>query len=237
MQKKYRHLFFDLDNTLYDFDKNSYEAMKDAFRALGLLENIGSFDDFFQVYLKINTQLWADYRDKKITKEVLRIRRFAESFVDYNQMACPRPLEIDNKYLELMPGKKELFPGTLEVLAELQKRNYHLHIITNGFREVQHDKLINTGLQSFFEKVFISEDLKTTKPSREIFEFAIKSCNARKKQSLMIGDSWETDVIGARLFGIDQVYFTPFAEWYQYPPEESPTYHIRSLNQLLILLP
>jgi len=211
--------------------------MKEAFEVLGLLGMVDSFDDFFEVYLKINTQLWADYRDKTITKEVLRLRRFADSFDAYNHSLCPNPLEIDSKYLELMPGKKELLPGALEVLAELKKRNYHLHIITNGFREVQHDKLLNTGLHSFFEKVFISEDLKTTKPSREIFEFAIKSCNARKKESLMIGDSWETDVAGGRHFGIDQVYFTPFAVWYPYAPDESPTYHIRSLNELLVLLP
>jgi YjjG family noncanonical pyrimidine nucleotidase len=237
MVRKYRHLFFDLDNTLYNFEKNSYEAMKDAFLALGLYGKIESFDEFFQVYLKINTQLWADYREKKISKEILRRRRFAESFAAYNHTICNDPIEIDEKYLALMPEKTELFPGTLEILAELKSRKYLLHIITNGFREVQHDKLLNTGLRSFFEKVFISEDLKTTKPSREIFEHAIKSCNARKKESLMIGDSWETDVEGARLFGIDQVYFTPFSEWYKYSQNERPTYHIFSLSELLVLLP
>lgn len=234
--KRYRHLFFDLDNTLYDFYTNSYLAMKDAFSSLGLMEKLESFDRYFEIYQRINEQLWADYRNKQIVKEELRKKRFAESLKEYRIDNFPDPLEIDNCYLSFMALKTELFPGTLDVVSELKRRNYQLHIITNGFREVQHHKLANTGLISFFGKIFISEDLKTTKPSPEIFEYALKSCNARKKESLMIGDSWETDVAGAQKSGIDQVYFIPFGEEYPFSEHERPTFIIRSLHELLTIL-
>ena len=234
--KKYKHLFFDLDNTLYDFTSNSYLALKDAFESLGLLEKINSFDDFFAVYQKINEQLWAEYRDKKISKDALRGKRFADSFAAFSIEPGLDPILIDNKYLSIMPEKIKLFPDAIEVLGELVRRGYKLHIITNGFREVQHDKLLNTGLSTLIDKVFISEDIKTTKPSREIFEHALKSCNARKKESLMIGDSWETDIVGAKKFGIDQVYFTPYEDCLPMELDQKPTYHILSLNELRTIL-
>jgi putative hydrolase of the HAD superfamily len=101
-----------------------------------------------------------------------------------------------------------LFTGTIETLRSLQAKGYQMHIITNGFSEVQHDKIKNCGLIGFFQKVFISEEIKTNKPHREIFEHALKSTNAKKRKSMMIGDSWETDIQGAMEFGLDQIMFT-----------------------------
>jgi putative hydrolase of the HAD superfamily len=106
-----------------------------------------------------------------------------------------------------MAFQTRLFPGTIETLTSLRLKGYKMYIITNGFSEVQHDKLNNCGLDGFFSKVFISEEIQTTKPHRQIFEHALKSTNARKNKSIMIGDSWETDIVGAQNFGIDQIVF------------------------------
>jgi putative hydrolase of the HAD superfamily len=232
---KYRHLFFDLDNTLYDFDKNAYQAMKMAFEELHLVEKLPSFDSYFQEYLKINDALWAEYREKKISKDFLRGERFKRSLALFGIEPELPPTQIDDLYLQIMATQTELFPNVIEILTALKNRGYLLHIITNGFKEVQHDKLINTGLDQFFTCVYISEEIKSPKPSREIFEYAIKSSNARKKESIMIGDSWESDIIGAKNYGVDQVYFNLFKTPIDDDINGEATYTITDLNELLTL--
>jgi putative hydrolase of the HAD superfamily len=233
---KYQHLFFDLDNTLYDFDANAYLAMKEAFTQLGITVALPSFDLFFPVYLQINDELWAEYREKRISKDLLRGLRFERSLGVFGVVPEIPYIQIDDLYLKFMTTQTNLFPETIEILTELKKRGYQLHIITNGFKEVQHDKLVNTGLNKFMTHVFISEDIKSPKPSHEIFEYSIKSSNARKKESLMIGDSWESDIIGAKNFGIDQVFFNPGKLLIDYGKYGTPTFTIEELNQLLIIL-
>lgn len=234
--KTYKHLFFDLDNTLYDFNTNAYIAMKEAFINLGLYERLPSFDDFFSQYEKINEELWSLYREKNISKDNLRIERFKRSLDIFNITPQMLYTDIDNLYLRIMSTQTNLFPETKEILEELKKRNYKLHIITNGFQEVQKDKINNTGLSQFITNVFISEEIKSPKPSREIFEWSVKSSNAKKKESLMIGDSWESDIIGAKKFGIDQVFFNPDKVEIDYQEYEEPTYTIYKLNELLNIL-
>ncbi|MFA9391185.1 MAG: YjjG family noncanonical pyrimidine nucleotidase [Prolixibacteraceae bacterium] len=233
---KYKHLFFDLDNTLYDFDANAYLAMEEAFKQLGLHQQLESFEAYFKVYIPINHALWALYRDKKMAKDVLRGKRHADSLAAFGIVPPVEPLAIDDLYLKIMSTQTELFPGTIEVLTNLQDKGYKLHIITNGFKEVQHDKLNNTGLQKFFTDVYISEDIKAPKPSRAIFEHAIKSSNARKKESIMIGDSWESDIVGAMNFGIDQVFFNLYKEKAVNDGMGMATYTITDLKELLEIL-
>lgn len=233
---KYKHLFFDLDNTLYDFESNSYLALKQAFIQLGLFDKIDSFDAYFKVYSQNNEQLWVEYREKKIAKELLRGKRHKMSLQEFGVEHEINPIMIDDLYLKEMVTQTELFPQAVEVLTELKKRGYHIHIITNGFREVQHDKLQNTGLSEFLTDVYISEEIKSPKPSREIFEYAIKSSNARKNESLMIGDSWESDIIGAKNFGIDQVYFRLNNSELNFGTYGKPTYTITKLEELLNIL-
>ena len=204
--RTYDHLFFDLDNTLWDFTTNSRLAMEQTLIQNGLLPKIGSFDSYFRLYEQINHSLWNDYHSKKITKQKLITERFSrslESFgiIDYDW------IELNSRYLENMALQTQLFPGTMETLTSLKSKGYQMHIITNGFREVQHSKLFNCGLTGFFTKIFISEDIQTTKPHRQIFEHALSSTNAQKKRSIMIGDSWETDIVGALEFGMDQIMF------------------------------
>jgi len=232
----YRHLFFDLDNTLYDFDTNAYLAMKEVFEQLGIIGLLPSFEEFYSVYTTINDELWALYREKKILKDVLRGLRFERSLSEFGVIPQISFTDIDDLYLKFMTTQTNLFPDTINVLTELKKRGYILHIITNGFKEVQGEKLINTGLGKFMTNVYISEDIKSPKPQREIFEYAIKSSNARKKESLMIGDSWESDIIGAKNYGIDQVFFNPSKKGVDYSQYGKPTFLIEELTQLLVIL-
>lgn len=202
----YDHLFFDLDNTLWDFKANSRQAMAQTIEQKKLLGKLPSFDEFFEVYEGINHSLWNDYHQKKITKQKLMVERFSQSLKQFGIDNFDWS-ELNHEYLENMARQTRLFPQTIETLAVLQSKGYKMYIITNGFREVQHKKLENCGIGHFFTKVFISEDIQSIKPHRQIFEYAIKSSNALKKKSIMIGDSWEIDIQGALEFGMDQVMF------------------------------
>ncbi len=115
--------------------------------------------------------------------------------------------EMNELYLSEMPKQKVLNEGVIEILTYLKKKKYHLNIITNGFKEVQHNKIESSGLKPYFDKIFISEEVKSPKPARAIFEYAIKSSNAKKINSIMIGDDWDVDVMGAVNYGIDAVHF------------------------------
>jgi len=205
--RTYDHLFFDLDNTLWDFKANSYRAMEITLDQKEILPRLSSFDSYFEFYEKINKSLWSDYHTKKINKQTLIAERFSRSLTAFNIFDLDWA-DLNKRYLENMAIQTELFPGTIETLNALRNRGYQMHIITNGFSEVQRDKLRNCGLDQFFSKIFISEEIHTTKPHKKIFEHALKTTNARKKKSIMIGDSWETDIEGALNFGIDQIMFS-----------------------------
>ncbi len=204
--RKYDHLFFDLDNTLWDFTTNSRLALKQTLVQNGIIEKLKSFDSYFETYEQINKSLWHDYHQKKVTKQVLIAERFSQSFNSFG-ISGYNWHEINSQYLANMALQTRLFPETLETLQRLKEKGYRMYIITNGFKEVQRAKLDNCELSQFFSNVFISEEIQTTKPHREIFEHALKSTNASKKKSIMIGDSWDTDIVGALEFGIDQVMF------------------------------
>jgi len=204
--RTYDHLFFDLDNTLWDFTSNSRLAMEQTLTEQELISRLPSFEEFFSIYEEINHSLWDDYHARKITKQKLIVERFSRSMNafgvdDYDWS------ELNHQYLENMARQTRLFPGTKETLDQLKAKGYQMHIITNGFREVQHKKLLNCGLSGYFTKVFISEEIQSIKPHRLIFEHALKSANALKKRSIMIGDSWNIDIMGALEFGIDQIMF------------------------------
>uniref|UniRef100_UPI00321655B5 YjjG family noncanonical pyrimidine nucleotidase n=1 Tax=uncultured Draconibacterium sp. TaxID=1573823 RepID=UPI00321655B5 len=208
MNKKYTHIFFDLDNTLWDFKRNSRCAMWATFNLLKLAGKGVDFDLFFERYSANNTALWTAYRKKEVRKSELIRLRFQLTF-DALGIDDVDPVQMNDWYLTEMPKQMNVIEGALEVLKYLKTKKYKLFIITNGFREVQHKKLQNSGLGTYFEKVFISEEIKTPKPGYEIFEYAIKSTNAKKANSLMIGDDWDVDILGARNFGIDAIHFYP----------------------------
>jgi putative hydrolase of the HAD superfamily len=208
VSKKYTHLFFDLDNTLWDFDTSSRLAMHKTYMHYTLDKQCESFPLFFDTYTRINILLWDEYKKGKLIKRELVRQRFQMTFDEMN-ITGKDAMSVNTFYLEEMPLQGRLMPGAEEMLVYLKKRGYTLYIITNGFSEVQHKKLEVAGIDKFFEKVFVSEEVKATKPSREIFEYAVKSANARKDKCLMVGDDFDADIVGALKFNMDAVYFNP----------------------------
>jgi len=229
--KQYKHLFFDLDRTLWDFEKNSIITLRSIFDKRKLDKIFPDFDIFVSTYKAHNERLWDLYKLRKIRKDELRNERFLLTLKDFGIDDPKLAEQIGDDYVELSPMQTVLFPNTIEVLDYLSTK-YKMHIITNGFVEVQYKKLKNCGLEKYFERVTTSEEAKSSKPKPEIFQVALKSVNAKKTESLMIGDDLENDILGAKKFGIDQVFFNPDSEKHS----ETISFEIKNLNELTTFL-
>jgi len=226
---KYRHLFFDLDHTLWDFEANSKSTLKELHTALRLNERgVDDFDLFHKNYLQHNEKLWERYRNGYIKQEELRVKRMWLSLLDFKIADDELAQEMSVRFLDMLPTRTILFPYTKEILEYLQDKGYILHLITNGFEKTQHNKLMYSGLSPFFKEVITSEGSGSLKPNKEIFEFALKISNANVGESIMIGDSIEVDIVGAKNAGIDQVYVNHLG----IEPEIRPTYTVGSLKEL-----
>lgn len=231
-KKTYRHIFFDLDKTLWDFDTNSIETFREIFDKYNLADKgVHSFDEFLEVYNKHNHILWEFYRQGEIVKEALNIRRFALTLHDFGIIDSLLSSSIAEDYVSLSPTKTNLFPHTIAILGYLSKK-YFLHIITNGFEEVQYRKLNHSGLTMFFNEIITSEDAGAKKPELSIFTYALKRSGAAPGDSLMIGDDEEVDIIGAHEAGMDQVLVDYKREFLQ----TKATYRIESLDELYKML-
>lgn len=229
--KKYKHLFFDLDRTLWDFNKNSNEAIKELFDKHDLKQLLSTdFDAFYVAYVAKNHEMWDLYRKGEIDKEGLRLERFHQTFQLFGLDDATYALAFNDDYIACCSSKSGLIPHALEMLDYL-KPNYTMHIITNGFIEAQEVKLRNSGLISYFDQIIISDGIGFKKPDRRIFEYSLEKAGAKSEDSLMIGDDYGPDVLGAKAIGMDQVFFTPNPN-----DEESATYVISSLNQLQAIL-
>jgi len=230
-RRKYKHLFFDLDRTLWDFNQNSKLALTDIMYHYGLVNEQLTPEHFYATYCRINDRFWALYREGKMPKEKLRRDRFIEALGEYGIHDDSLAEKISQDYITFSPRQTMLVHGTLETLDYLVQQ-YSLYIITNGFDDIQYHKLNNSGLAKYFTRTFTSEQVKSSKPEREIFAYALSSVNARKEESLMIGDDLEVDIAGAAGYGIDQVFFNPEGLSHNL----HPTYEIRQLTELKTLL-
>lgn len=231
--KKYQHLFFDLDRTLWNFNANSQIVLQQLFRDYHLVIHFGSFLFFKSRFEYHNAKLWNIYYRNGITKEKLVYQRF---YVTLKEAGCDDlelAKQIANDYIEISPLQTKLFPFTHETLQALTDRGYQLHIITNGFNEVQGRKLKNCKLEPYFNQVITSEDAGANKPSLQIFNYALDICDAKPENSLMIGDDLTTDIAGAANAKIDQVYFN----YHQQSHKEKPTYEVTKLIDILKLIP
>jgi putative hydrolase of the HAD superfamily len=216
--RKYDHLFFDLDNTLWDFDVNARLAMQQAVTTLKLNDQIGNFDSFFTFFEQTNNSLWEAYRNREIRQSELVLRRF-EIMIGNFGLTGINPEKFNDMYLRLMPAYNHLVDGAVETLDYLRDKGYQMHIITNGLSEVQQRKVKSSDLAPYFEKIFVSEDINIPKPDKRIFQHALINCNAKKNKSMMIGDTWETDIVGARQTGIDHIFFIRNEKKSDTPPE------------------
>jgi putative hydrolase of the HAD superfamily len=204
---RYQHLFFDLDHTLWDFDTNSREALEDIYHSLSLADaGVYDFDLFHKLYLGHNERLWERYRKGQMKVDELRWKRMALSLLEFKNGDEALAHKMAKEFLEVLPTKQVLFPGTTEILEYLTEKKYQLHLITNGFEKTQHHKLKTAGIDIYFREVITSEGSNSLKPHPEIFEYALSKTGAEKNNSVMIGDTPEVDILGAREAGIDQVY-------------------------------
>ncbi|HYM93677.1 MAG TPA: YjjG family noncanonical pyrimidine nucleotidase [Chitinophagaceae bacterium] len=226
---KYRHLFFDLDHTLWDFEANARVTLAELYDTLDLKKKgVSDFDLFHKNYLAHNEKLWGRYRNGFIKQDELRVKRMSLALLDFKIADEELAKEMSFRFLDLLPTRTILFPYTIEVLHYLNDKNYGLHLITNGFEQTQHSKLKYSGLNIFFKEVITSEGSNSLKPNKEIFDFALQKTNASKKESVMIGDSIEVDIIGAMNAGIDQV----FVNHLNITTDIKPTYTVNSLKEM-----
>jgi len=210
MQYKHKkHLFFDLDHTLWDFDKNAEETLNELFITYKFFDlGISSFDKFIASYTKNNHRVWALYHNGKIDKEELRRARFADTFEELGIAPDLFPKAFETDYLRLCPHKTNLFPGTHETLTYLSEK-YVLHLISNGFKDAAEIKVVKTDIKKYFSQIIISENVGVHKPHPDIYHFSLNAAQAEKQESVMIGDSIEADIRGAQAFGLDAIYFNP----------------------------
>jgi putative hydrolase of the HAD superfamily len=206
---RYKHLFFDLDHTIWDFDKNAEETLHELYHTYKLHDlGLHSADQFIETYTQNNHQLWADYHLGKITKQVLRETRFSKTFIDLGISPESIPHQFEDDYVNICPTKTNLFPKTHETLSYLNNK-YSMHVISNGFKESTEMKIHNNGLGIYFDNVIISEVVGINKPDKAIFEHALSLADAHVSESMMIGDSIEADIRGAQNFGMKAIYFNP----------------------------
>ena len=229
---KYKHLFFDLDRTLWDFDANSHEALQELFESFELVKRgLPSFEVFYENYKHINLDLWEKYRNGTVDRPFLSLHRFLNTLrlfqVDDRELA----LKMSEEYVRLVSVKTKLFPDAREVLAYLAPK-YHLHVITNGFADVQYRKLENGGLRAYFDKVITSEEAGVHKPAPGIFTYAFRQAGACADESLMIGDDPEVDLKPATVLGMDQMYVNHEGLL----TDEKFTYEVRSLREIMDVL-
>ncbi|MDT7833478.1 YjjG family noncanonical pyrimidine nucleotidase [Flavobacteriaceae bacterium S356] len=192
--KHIQHVFFDLDHTLWDFEKNSALTFKKILHEYSV--NV-SFESFIDIYKPINANYWKLYREERVSKEKLRYGRLNETFEKLNYNASDDLINLlSEKYIEHLPSFNHLFEGTFELLEYLQDK-YVLHIITNGFEEVQTVKMEKSGILSYFNEIITSESVGVKKPNPKVFKYALEKANAKSENSLMIGDNLEADIQGA----------------------------------------
>jgi putative hydrolase of the HAD superfamily len=205
-----KHLFFDLDRTLWDFDKNSEFALKQIISEEKLEDMVGGFEEFHSIYIKENARLWQLYGQGLLSKETLRYKRFQDSLLHFGLDDLDLAIRMGDAYVDLSPRQTQLFPNTKESLMELQSIGFQMHIITNGFSEVQYIKLENCGLIQYFDVIVCSEVIGKNKPDPKIFAHALSEAKAIPTNSLMIGDDYHADINGAIQSGMQALLFDPF---------------------------
>ncbi|RYU86917.1 noncanonical pyrimidine nucleotidase, YjjG family [Mucilaginibacter terrigena] len=230
--KIYRHIFFDLDHTIWDFDKNAEETLHELYGTYKLKDiGLHSADLFIETYTRHNHRLWAQYHLGEISKDELREERFRSTFIELGVQPELMPADFEDAYVNLGPTKTNLFPHAHETLAYLQSK-YTLHLISNGFKESTEVKVAGTNLAPYFKNIIISEVVGVNKPDPLIFKHAIELAGATVEESLMIGDSIEADIRGAMGVGMDAIYFNPFN---LEKPDDVPL-QIGNLKELMVLL-
>lgn len=225
----YKYLFFDLDGTLWDFNANSEDTLLELYTHFHLDQSFEDFHSMRDLFMTVNNRLWQAYREGQIDRERLKWYRFSLLLEEAGIRDETLARELDQFYLSRSPYKTKLISGAMEVLDCLEK-SYDLHIFTNGFNDVQFKKIENSGLAPFFKTVTTAEHSGHLKPDAHIFKMALDRAGATQAESIMIGDQYHVDVIGARNAGMDQIYLMSEEEL---PEKIESTFQIGELRGLL----
>ena len=228
----YKHLFFDLDHTLWDFDRNSAESIAEIYTTHRLADRgVRSAAAFSEAFIRINRKLWADYDRNLIAQEYIREQRFPLVFHALGVTDVAGCAELNTDYLRLLPSKAHLTESAREILDYLHGR-YRMHIITNGFAEIQAVKMASADIARYFDHVVTTQSANAKKPDPRIFEYALDVSGADVHESLMLGDNYEADILGANAVGLDTVFYNPGHERVLSPA----TYTIQHWRELKTIL-
>ena len=233
--KQYTDLFVDFDDTLYDTHGNAVIALRELFDAMHLERWFPDAGVFYDRYWEANIDLWTRYSKGEITRDYLIVERFRRP-LSYGQGLEPTEdmcLKASDQFLDFCSSKPGLVEGAQELMDYLKAQGYRLHMCSNGFHEVQYNKLRACGLHDYFDTIVLSEDAGANKPSAQFFDYAMRQTGAQKATTLMIGDNFQTDILGAKRYGLDTAYFNRYPD---YPAEEPVTYEVTHLRQLQALL-
>lgn len=208
---KIQHIFFDLDNTLWDHRKNAYLTLKEIFKREDVSHkyNLG-FEEFHTEYFTINERLWEQIRDGEIDKEYLRRHRFHDTFLFFGIDDFDLAQTFEDNFLDEILNYNDLVEGAFEILEYLSEKPYHLHILSNGFKEVTFRKCELSGIKNYFKTITSADEINIRKPKPEIYAYALNKAGAKKEESMMIGDDWIADVEGGKSFGLKVIFFDVF---------------------------
>lgn len=230
---KYTTIFFDLDDTILDTVKNSKEALTEIYTDYKLGNYFLSFGDFYAKYQSINNNLWDLYEQNLIHKNELMAGRFAKSLNGLVSLSANQSLAMNHDFLARTSSKKNIIEGATEILEYL-KQKYEMYVLSNGFTEVQYKKIEYAGVQDYFKGIILSDQVGINKPHPIIFNYALDKANVLADNVVMIGDNINTDIVGAKNAGIDQIWFNP--KRVSDTENISPKYEIRSLYELKNIL-
>ncbi|MBR3876900.1 MAG: YjjG family noncanonical pyrimidine nucleotidase [Bacteroidaceae bacterium] len=230
--QRYKNLFIDLDDTVYDFSAASEESFRETYELLQYGRFFDSFEHYLSIYKPYNLELWRIYGEGKITKEELNKRRYSyplECVGIHDQELADT---FCKEALSRIPTKGPLMPGAIELLEYLRPK-YRMFILSNGFKELQSRKMHAAGIDKYFDELILSEDIGVNKPNRELYDYALQKTGSTLEESLMIGDMFETDIAGAANIGMEQIYYNPKGK--QGHPFV-PTYEVKHLLEIKEIL-
>lgn len=229
----YKHIFFDLDHTLWDFDANAKSSLTDIFEEFRLAEKVTpEFDAFYDKYLHHNKILWERYQNGYITAEELKWRRMWRTMMEFKVGDEKLAKDLSARFLDILPAKDAMFPYAYEILDYLKNKHYQIHLITNGFEKTQWRKIRNSKIDHFFTHVITSEASNSMKPEKEIFEYAMHQSGALLHESIMVGDNPDADIKGAMNAGMDSI----FVNHIDAITNLKPTYTVTHLKELEAIL-
>lgn len=232
----YTDIFIDFDDTLYDTRGNSQLALEEIYEEFNLRQYFDKPEDFYVPYWNANAELWAQYSRGEIKRDYLIVERFRrplsqgkglEPTVEY----C---LKVSDRFLELCSCKPGTLPGAHELCQYLKAKGYRLHLASNGFHEVQYRKIKAAGMDGYFDSVILSEDAGVNKPAKEFFDYALQQTGAVREMSIMIGDNYNTDILGAMNGGIDTLLYKRWDK--DFVPPQPVNYAVDALSDIMNIL-